>query len=341
MFLDQYLEKFLWYLFKPEQKDMQASPAPWPARPVLLRSEAKLAPENQILVDEFYSLFPEKKASVTFGQSCQPVHRRCGNQSTILLPPPTINDRPFAAYVLTDYFNKIAVADRLPPPQIPDAKPYRENSYWHQFAFDHETGHCLDDNSADRAYSRHQRECFADIFGLIRHYQRHGIETGFDRALLHMRARLTGLMDNVYSTEHMTAACLLAVAVMSPAQKQALASLSPQQAVEGAFAIVSATALSPQQQKTLAAIAQRNVPHGDNGDHLGFSITVAETLRSQSDLPDFLAPIWLDSVRTMQAFSNKDREKLSSVFAAVAEDQRKAPRPPDRRVPRSQSKNTL
>ncbi len=175
---------------------------------------------------------------------------------------------------------------------IPDEPGFDNDDYWLWKVFDHESAHVLfaRDPQARRSggMSPHFEESVCDSYALIRHCQRFGADTGFDRALILNRARLIPDMRTPYARAHMTVACLEAVRVMD---RQELISLSPQQSFDRAVKIAREHALSREliSQFCDAAFGARDL-----------KIRELAPYYAKSGLPPALVGDYIESQRVMQ-----------------------------------------
>ncbi len=158
-------------------------------------------------------------------------------------------DKSFAESLLKDYFlsksSNAAYYRQRDFVKIPDEPAFRTDDYWLWHVFDHEAAHVLfKHEEAARPYGGRGinfEECVSDVYSLIRHYQRFGADTGFDRAMSLGRARLIPDMNDKYANAHMTVAAIEAARALD---KGGLMNLSPRESFALAVATVEKSALS-------------------------------------------------------------------------------------------------
>jgi hypothetical protein len=175
---------------------------------------------------------------------------------------------------------------------IPDEPGFANDDYWLWKVFDHESAHVLfaHDPGARKFGGRgpHFEESVCDAYALIRHFQRFGADTGFDRALILNRARLIPDMRTPYARNHMTVACLEAVRATDRGE---LMSLTPHQCFDRAVSIARSHALSRDLLGDFAdaATESRDLDAGELAAYY-----------AKSDLPPILVRDYIEAGLVMQ-----------------------------------------
>lgn len=149
---------------------------------------------------------------------------------------------------------------------------------------DHELGHLLVKGAHDGRGPDADKECLADVFMLIRHYQRHGADAPFEDAQSSPFARADTFLRTLYS-DHLTSFATMALM----AQKDSINfnTLSPRQTLKLARRIVAGNQPPPEQIRFLkeafvdTAIAFQRRPEE------GVRSLVELTLRQPADNPVF------------------------------------------------------
>lgn len=169
--------------------------------------------------------------------------------TVMMAPGRAPQDKSFSESVLRDYFlsksSHGAYYRQRNILRIPDEPAFSNDDYWLWHVFDHESAHVLFGHEKAAApfsaRETHFEECVSDVYSLIRHYQRFGADTGFDRAMILSRARLIPDMHTKYARGHMTVAALEAVRALD---KDKLMNLEPRDAFALAVQTVEQNHLS-------------------------------------------------------------------------------------------------
>ena len=234
--------------------------------------------------------------------------------SIILSPARAPKDKSFRESIIRDYFLKRASLTahyRNNNIVVPDEPGFDNDDYWLQKVFDHESAHALfaHDPGARKFGGRgpHFEESVCDAYALIRHYQRFGADTGFDRALILNRARLIPDMRTPYARSHMTVACLEAVRAMDRAE---LMSLSPQQSFDLAVRVARDHSLSNGLLDDFgnAASESRDLKTADLARYY-----------AKSALPPVLVGDYIDAELTLQPNDTLDRAALEGARRSLAQ----------------------
>lgn len=148
----------------------------------------------------------------------------------------------FTARVLKSIF---VAGDPIPNTRFPAMPPAHNNTQmWQRYVLDHELGHAVTVMNTDIREGKHtsivnRRECEADAYAMIRHYQRYGENSAFPAYIRDVRN-----MNAVQKGDigHWTSRALDKVIALN--KKGKLKNLSPAQARDLAVAIAARTALS-------------------------------------------------------------------------------------------------